>query len=104
MLRNDLYVPICADVLYGCELDSPPFPEKVFIELIGTATRSVEFNFNNKIYQQKDGFAMGSPLGPALANTFVGFREKHPFLIFGLVKARYIPFCKCALSHNKLVL
>jgi len=37
------------------------------------ATRSVEFSFNVVIYQQTDGIAIGSLLGPALANIFVGY-------------------------------
>ena len=72
-------IKICADALYRSELNSPPFPEEVFIELMETATRSVEFSFNNEMYQQKDGVAMGSPLGPALANIFVGFHEERLF-------------------------
>ena len=59
--------------------DCPPFPEEVLIELMETATRSIEFSFNNDMYQQKDGVAMGSPLGPALANIFVGFHEEPLF-------------------------
>ena len=66
-------IKICAD---RSELNSPPFPEEVFIELMETATRSVEFSFNNEMYQEKDGVAMGSPLGPALANIFVGLHEE----------------------------
>ena len=34
------------------------------------------FNFNGKIYKQTDGVAMGSPLGPSLANAFVCFHEQ----------------------------
>ena len=40
------------------------------------ATRSLEFSFNNERYQQKDGVAMGSPLGPALANIFFNYDQK----------------------------
>ena len=40
-----------------------------------TATRPVEFSFNNGMYQKKDGVAMG----PALANIFVGFHEERLF-------------------------
>ena len=72
-------IKICADALHRSELNSPPFQEELFIELLETATRSVEFSFNNEMYQQKDGFAMVSPLGPALANIFVGFHEERLF-------------------------
>ena len=41
--------------------------------------RGVEFSFNNQMYKQLDGAAMGSPLGPALANIFVGFHESRLF-------------------------
>ena len=40
-----------------------------------TATSSVEFSFNNIMHRQIDGVAMGSPLGPSLANIFVGYYE-----------------------------
>ena len=43
------------------------------------ATHGVEFSFNNQIYKQFDSVAMGSPLGPALANIFVGFHESRLF-------------------------
>ena len=34
------------------------------------------FTFNDKIYKQKDGVSMGSPLGPLLANVFIAALEK----------------------------
>ena len=43
------------------------------------ASREVEFSFNNQIYKQLDGVAMGSPLGPALANIFFGFHNSRLF-------------------------
>ena len=32
--------------------------------------------FDGKIFDQVDGIAMGSPLGPALANLFMGYDEQ----------------------------
>ena len=43
---------------------------------MNTATKSVEFSFNNNnMYQQIDGVAMGSPLSVSLANIFVGYHD-----------------------------
>ena len=56
------------------------------------ATSSVEFSFNNNMYQQIDGVAMGSPLGPALANIFVGHQEQKLFNVVNrpLAYFRYV--------------
>ena len=64
----DETIEICAEALYRGHLDCPPFPEDAFRELMLIATRGVEFSFHNQMYKQLDGVAMGSPLGPALAN------------------------------------
>ena len=34
------------------------------------------FIFNEKLYKQINGVAMGSPLGPTLANIFLGYHER----------------------------
>ena len=65
--------------LYDDHLPTPVIPKYVFIKLMKTATTSVEFSFNNIMYRQIDGIAMGSPLGPALANIFVGYYESKLF-------------------------
>ena len=46
---------------------------KEFLEL---ATLDNYFFFGDTIYKQNDGVAMGSPLGPHLANIFMGFMER----------------------------
>ena len=54
-------------------------PKEMFVELMHSATSRVEFSFDNIIYRQVDGVAMGSPLGPALANIFLGYYEEKLF-------------------------
>ena len=68
-------IEICANALYDGELTPPPFPRAVFVELMQTTTSSVEFSFDNIMHRQIDGVAMGSLLGPSLANIFVGYCE-----------------------------
>ena len=73
-------IEICCDVLFRSSLPKPTFPESVFKHLINFATSSVEFSFNNIIYRQIDGVAMGSSLCPTLANIFVGSCESNLFI------------------------
>ena len=40
------------------------------------ATSGVQFSFDNNMYRQTDGVAMGSPLDQPFANIFVGFYER----------------------------
>ena len=73
-------IEICTKTLYDGHLLTPVIPKHVFIELMKTATTSVEFSFNKIMYRQINGVGMGSPLGPALENIFVGYYESS-FLI-----------------------
>ena len=41
------------------------------IELLNVATKNQLFQFNGNLYEQVDGVAMGSPLGPLMANAFM---------------------------------
>ena len=40
-------------------------------ELLTLCTKNVYFTFDNQVYQQNDGVAMCSPLGPVLAGIFM---------------------------------
>ena len=44
--------------------------------LLETATTNQLFQFNGQLYQQTDGVAMGSPLGPLMANVFMCHLEE----------------------------
>jgi len=46
-------------------------------ELLGIATKNQLFQFQGNLYEQVDGVAMGSPLGPLMANAFMcGIEEQ----------------------------
>ena len=46
-------------------------------ELLSLATKDSYFIFDGTLYKQIDGVAMGSPLGPTLANAFLVYHEKN---------------------------
>ena len=54
------------------------FPTTLLKKLILLCTENVQFLFNNDIYRQKDGVAMGSPIGPLLADVFMSKLENDP--------------------------
>ena len=45
------------------------------IDLLNVSTKG-QFQFNGALYEQTDGVAMGSPLGPLLANVFMSSLEE----------------------------
>ena len=52
------------------------FDKPTFKKLLSFACSNMYFIFQNKIYQQTDGVAMGTPLGPTLANIFLCHHEQ----------------------------
>ena len=72
-------IGICAEALYKDPSSTPPILQAVFNEVTDSATSSAEFSFNDTMYKQTNGVAMGSPLRPALANIFVGYHESKLF-------------------------
>ena len=75
----DETIKIYSEVLFEKSDSQPVISKNVFVKLMKSATSSVEFSFNNTMYKQTDGVATESPLGPALANTFVGYYEEKLF-------------------------
>ena len=49
----------------------PIATELLWADLLRAATKDQLFTFNGQLYEQTDGVAMGSPLGPLLANAFM---------------------------------
>ena len=69
-------IQICVDSLFeNCE-KIQGLTKTEFSKLLTLATTESFFIFNGTCYKQIDGVAMGSPLGPTLANAFLAYHEK----------------------------
>ena len=62
-------------MLYNNEDVIEGINKSVFKNLLSLATQESYFIFNDVLYKQKDGVAMGLPLGPTMANVFLSFYE-----------------------------
>ena len=71
----DETIEICVNKLYGNKRKYKGFSKQEFREMLQLAVKDSLFIFNGKYYIQCDGVAMGSPLGPTLANVFLCFWE-----------------------------
>ena len=62
-------------LFHNPDVTPPTMSEKSFRSLMIMVTSGGEFSFDDVMYRQIDGVAMGSPLGPVLTNIFVGYCE-----------------------------
>ncbi|VDK44937.1 unnamed protein product [Dibothriocephalus latus] len=74
-------VPVTETVDYICEYLVTNqleigLPTNALKELLLKFTLNVQFLFDSQVYRQTDGIAMGSPLGPLLAEICMGKLEK----------------------------
>ena len=85
-------IDICANVLYSNEcVGDVQLSESSFRKLMKLVTSGVEFSFDNYMCRQADGVAMGSPLGPVLANIFMGYCDSLiPLESYPLFYRRYV--------------
>ena len=96
-------IEICVDTLY--KISNPTVSRTNFKKLLKLATSDVKFSFNSLIYSQKDGIAMGSPLGPTLANIFMGYIELKVIPAFknNLLYLRYVDDCFVLVRSEKIM-
>ena len=72
----DETINICTESIFNESDFVEGLNKSEFKELLSLATKESYFIFNELLYKQIDGVAMGSPLGPTLANAFLCFYEK----------------------------
>ena len=87
-------IDICTKALYEDDTNLK-LRKASFIRLMNLATSAIEFSFDGHMYRQIDGVAMGSPLGPTLANIIMGYLEEQYFLNNQkpLMYVRYVDDC-----------
>ena len=73
-------------------------------QLFKFATSRTHFLFKNNFYDLIDGVSMGSPLGPVLANLFMGYHEKDWLQEFDigevLLYRRYVDDIFCMFKYE----
>ena len=67
----DFTIDLILKRVYRNKEISTDIPQKDMKTLLLLCTKQVHFTYNKQIYSQKDGVAMGSPIGPILANIFM---------------------------------
>ena len=67
---------MCCDSLFSNYAKLNNINRIDFEKLFRPAQSNNFSNFEGKVYKEIDGVAMGSPLGPTLANAFLCFHEQ----------------------------
>ena len=99
-------IKVCLDRLYRGKIDiKPHIPEKVLEKLLHLCVCDNTFVFNNTVYQQIDGVAMGSSLGPLLANIYMAHLEEEYILknvseFAPVFYRRYVDDTFCLMKEN----
>ena len=70
-------IEICTNSLFKNSDIVHGLKESEFKDLLSLATKESYFIFNNILYNQIHGVAMGSPLRPSLANEFLAHHEQN---------------------------
>ena len=88
-------IAIVTQKVYGNKRKLDGLLRSDFKKLLEISTKGTVFFFNGSYYRQKDGVAMGSPLGPALANAFLSHHESRwldecPLAFAPVFYARYV--------------
>ena len=78
MVPLDYIIDLTLKQIYGDKEIETKISRKDMKNLLLLCTKNVHFTFENNIYQQKDGVAMGSLLGPVLAGIFIVHLERTP--------------------------
>ena len=69
-------IDICVKKLFGRKKKYQGFSKDLFRQLLCFAIKDSSFVSNGTYYEQRDGVAMGSPLGPTLANICMFYWEE----------------------------
>ena len=70
-------IEICTNELFKESETIKGLRKTEFKGLLSLATKESHFIFDETLYKQIDGVAMGSSLGPTLANAFLVYHEKN---------------------------
>ena len=73
----DKTIKICIDELSKSKMTVSGFNKKEMFEMLSLTLKESIISLDKKDYSQIDGLAMGSPLGPTLANIFLCYHESN---------------------------